>query len=195
MIAKPEDHKDTQLLYRTKIGPVLSVRAFELDSMYGLDILIPSPRNNKLTAWITACLGYQFFLQAKRFPRYFKKRRREFGSWNLALNMRARTLNCLKKNKNPEVPERLSRGRRRMFLGKIREPHHQPNVTLVCEMAGEVAHQRQRSLLFLFFWQRRRCSHVTRRPCEGSRERASFPRSPVSSNPVRPCKASKKGFC
>ena len=40
-------------------GPTASVRAFEFGSVCGLELSIPSPRYDKFTVWITACLGKQ----------------------------------------------------------------------------------------------------------------------------------------
>ena len=37
------------------------------ESMYGLNVIIPSPRDNHFTVWITACLRQSACLQAKRF--------------------------------------------------------------------------------------------------------------------------------
>ena len=53
--------KDTQLYKlppHTKIGPILWVRAPDFESMYDLDVLIPSPKNSKLSV---GC----FFLQRR----------------------------------------------------------------------------------------------------------------------------------
>ena len=50
---------DPTLIYRlfSTCGPILSVRAFEFESVYGLNLLILCVENDKLTVWITACTG------------------------------------------------------------------------------------------------------------------------------------------
>ena len=49
------------------IGPILSVRAFEFESVCGLDLSIPSPQNDKLAVWITACLDKLLFCKQTGF--------------------------------------------------------------------------------------------------------------------------------
>ena len=44
----------------------------------GLDFLIPSPRINKLSVCITACLDNQLFCSRKRFRRCFQKKMKRF---------------------------------------------------------------------------------------------------------------------
>ena len=70
VFTKSQNHKDMQLLCRlpskTKIVPILSVRAIECQSMYDLEILITSPGNSKLALWIAACLGNQLFCRRKK---------------------------------------------------------------------------------------------------------------------------------
>ena len=49
---------DATLIYRlppnATIGPILSIRAFEFESLYVLDPLIPDMRDVKQAVWITA---------------------------------------------------------------------------------------------------------------------------------------------
>ena len=43
-----------RLLPNATLGPILSIRAFEFESSYGLDLLFPDMRDVKKTVWITA---------------------------------------------------------------------------------------------------------------------------------------------
>ena len=76
------DHDDAQLSYRllptVLIGSTLSVRAFEFERMYGLDVSIHRQRNNKPTVWITACFGNQLFWRQK-VSTVFQKKTQKFG--------------------------------------------------------------------------------------------------------------------
>ena len=45
----------------------MSVRAFEFESLRGLDTLVPSSKDSKLTVWVTACLGTQLLCRQKGF--------------------------------------------------------------------------------------------------------------------------------
>ena len=47
------------------VGPVLSVRVFGFEIVYGLDVLMPSTEHPNMNAWVTACLGTKFFLLAE----------------------------------------------------------------------------------------------------------------------------------
>ena len=57
---KSKDQEDAEVGHRIKskssVEPILSVRAFEFGSLYGLDILVPSPTDPALTVWDTVCL-------------------------------------------------------------------------------------------------------------------------------------------
>ena len=48
---KSTDHEDAQLIWRSEpnpmIGPILSVRAFEFEGQYGVDIIVPSTECSK----------------------------------------------------------------------------------------------------------------------------------------------------
>ena len=50
------------------IAPILSVPAVE--SLFGLDFLVPSTADETLTVWVTACLGMQLFYAPKGFYWY-----------------------------------------------------------------------------------------------------------------------------
>ena len=66
---KSKEQEDAEVGHRIKskssVEPILSVRAFEFGSLYGLDILVPSPRDPALTVWDTVCLGTQLFCRQK----------------------------------------------------------------------------------------------------------------------------------
>ena len=63
---RPQRHTVTpQVASNTKIGPILSVRAFA----YGVDFFIPAHENNNLPVWITACSGNQVVCRRKGFKR------------------------------------------------------------------------------------------------------------------------------
>ena len=66
---KSKDPEDAEVGHRIKskssVEPILSVRAFEFGSLYGLDILVPSPTDPALTVWDTVCLGTQLFCRQK----------------------------------------------------------------------------------------------------------------------------------
>ena len=44
-----------KLLPMATMGPILSVRAFEFESLYVLDLLIPDQENDKQNVRVTAC--------------------------------------------------------------------------------------------------------------------------------------------
>ena len=60
----PKDQEDAQLVRRIEpnstIGPTLSVRAFELDSPCGLDMLVPRTEGS----FIIDCVGHRLFRHA-----------------------------------------------------------------------------------------------------------------------------------
>ena len=63
VFTKSKDHTDTHVLCRllpiAMIGPILSGRAFELESMYGLDITISRPRTkNTCVSPLAWALGF-----------------------------------------------------------------------------------------------------------------------------------------
>ena len=66
---KSKEQEDAEVGHRIKskssVEPILSVRAFEFGSLYGLDILVPSPTDPALTVWDTVCLGTQLFCRQK----------------------------------------------------------------------------------------------------------------------------------
>ena len=146
-----KDQPDATVIFRlpshATIQPILSIRAFEFGSPYGLDLLIPNLRDVKQTMWVTSCFGKELFsrqmvwmeLQKKTHTSMSRwvprppahrvfvltlqetpcqwKSNHEFGNWHVAVDTRARTSNCRKKDsQNPHAQKRLSRGRRCVFF-------------------------------------------------------------------------------
>ena len=52
---KPDATLTYRLLPNATLGPILSIRAFEFESLYGLDFLISDQQDDKQTIWVTAC--------------------------------------------------------------------------------------------------------------------------------------------
>ena len=66
-----KDQDNAQLARRIEpnspINPILSVRAFEVERLHGLIMLVSSTVDPKLTVWVTACLGTQLLCRQRCF--------------------------------------------------------------------------------------------------------------------------------
>ena len=161
---KSRNHKEAQLLCRllpnSKIGPILSVRAFEFASMYGVDVF--NPAEETTNSWDHRSQRQPAFLQATRFRRCFKRRRRKVTEY-----LRQRTEYCLL-TLEPMLHDEgnfmqfetailgltvstlsqradedaRSRGKRCVLLGKAQDPLHRRHANhegrLYVQLVGEI---------------------------------------------------------
>ena len=67
-----EEAHFTQRIEPNTVGPIMSVRVFDFDSLYGLDMLVPSTKHIQEKPRFP---GHTATLQAERFHWYDKARR------------------------------------------------------------------------------------------------------------------------